>query len=104
MNPAISSFPSFRTAAITSIQGIAALGKGLRINQAEIKTALDNDIPTATDTQEIAAGKLTNVRGMLDNVERAVLGQPRVGPTRRFGQPSGQTVERGPDGKLRLAR
>ena len=74
-NPDISSFQAYRTAAIQIIQALAGLGKGLRINQAEINAALKNDIPTITDTLPTAQKKLGVLLGMLGHVETAVLGQ-----------------------------
>lgn len=74
-NASIPSFKSYRTAAINVIQAIAGLGKGLRINQAEINAALAYDIPTIRDTRDVAVMKLANLSSMLNNVERAALGQ-----------------------------
>ena len=73
-NPEIAGFKAYRTAAINAIQAIAGLGTGLRINQAEIQAALKNDIPTITDTKDVARVKLNNLRNMLDHVEESAVG------------------------------
>lgn len=75
-DPVLSSYPAIRTAAIQFIQTIAGLGKGLRINQAEIQAALRFDIPTVTDPQDVAEGKLKLLETMINHVERAASGQP----------------------------
>ena len=75
-NPVLASYPAIRTAAIQFIQTIAGLGKGLRINQAEIQAALKFDIPEVTDTQDVANDKLNLLQSMVNHVERAALGLP----------------------------
>jgi hypothetical protein len=73
--PEIRAYRAYRTSAIQIIQAIAGLGKGLRINQAEINAALKFDMPEITDTQDVAREKLAILNEMLDHVERAALGQ-----------------------------
>ena len=42
----------------------------MRINQAEINLAVQNDIPRITDTVGTATQKMANVKTMLDNAEK----------------------------------
>jgi len=72
----LAAYPAIRTAAIKTIQAIASLGKGLRINQAEINAAMNFDYPRITDNQETAQNKLDILSTMLDHVERAAMGTP----------------------------
>lgn len=62
-------FAAWRTAAIKNLRATAGSG-GLRINQAEIELAVQNDIPRITDTVSAARQKMDNVRTMLDNAEK----------------------------------
>lgn len=75
----VAAFPSYRTAAINIIQSLASLGPGLRINQAEINSALKYDIPNITDTRAVAQEKLKNLRTMLTHVEDSLLGRASAG-------------------------
>lgn len=72
----LAAYPATRTAAIKTIQALASLGKGLRINQAEIKAAQEFDFPRDTDTQEVANKKFKILGMMLGHIEDAILGNP----------------------------
>lgn len=65
-------FASWRTAAIQTLRATAG-SKGLRINQAEIAMAIENDIPKLTDTLGTAQQKLKNIETMLENAEQSIL-------------------------------
>lgn len=73
-NDSISSFNAYRSAAIQSLRAMAG-SKGLRINAAEIQTAMDNDIPKVNDTYATAQAKIEKVNSMLDSQERGLFGQ-----------------------------
>lgn len=68
----IAAFNSWRTAAINTLRATAG-SKGLRINQAEIDSAMKNDIPNITDTVGVALQKYANINKLLDNQEDPVL-------------------------------
>jgi hypothetical protein len=72
----LSGYPAYRTAAIKTIQTLAALGKGLRINQAEIAAAQNFDYPRIDDNQATAKEKFRILGLMLDHMEKAALGHP----------------------------
>lgn len=80
----IAAYNSWRTAAIQTLRATAG-SKGLRINQAEIAQAIENDIPKLTDTVGVAQQKLKNINTLLDNAEGSVV-------VRNRAQPSGITV------------
>lgn len=67
-----SSFDTNNLTAIKLIQGMAAGGKGLRITQPEINTAIAN-MPKLTDTITTARAKLARVGQILDNAESPIL-------------------------------
>jgi hypothetical protein len=71
----VSGYKAYRTAAIASIQAIATLGPGLRINQAEINAAMKYDIPTEFDTDAVALEKISVFNEMLDHAEKTLLGE-----------------------------
>lgn len=94
----ISSFKSWRTAAINSIQALAGgQGSGLRINQAEINAATQNDIPNITDTMEVGKQKIANLTAQLNSWESEML-KPTVGQA--AAQSSGMMTS--PDGKQQV--
>lgn len=64
---------ALRAAAIQALRATAG-AKGLRINQAEIALAVQNDIPAITDTVGVALRKLQLVKGMIDSAEQSTLG------------------------------
>lgn len=71
----VGSFKAWRTAAINSVQALAGgQGSGLRINQAEINAAMENDIPTISDTIPVGEAKMENLKKQLDNWEEILLG------------------------------
>lgn len=76
-DPEISSFKTWRSAAIEAMRAMAG-SKGLRINQAEIQTAMNNDIPTIYDTIDTARMKLERVNEQLNSWENSILA-PTVG-------------------------
>lgn len=74
-NPDINAFQAWRTAIINNIQALAGgAGSGLRINQAEIDTALENDLPTIADTVQVAQRKLDTLRTQLQTWKGILLG------------------------------
>lgn len=73
---ALAGYPATRTAAIQTIQALASLGHGLRINQAEIKAAQNFDYPRIDDTQATAREKFRILSMMLQHIEDQVLGKP----------------------------
>lgn len=72
----LAGYPATRTAAIKTIQALASLGTGLRINQAEIKAAQDFDYPRIDDSQGTAKYKFKILDMMLGHIEGALLGRP----------------------------
>jgi hypothetical protein len=71
-DPEMAAVGTFRNAAIQSMRAVAG-AKGLRINQAEIEMAIDNDIPKLTDTLPVAQAKLKNLQQFLENNEQSML-------------------------------
>lgn len=69
----MASVGTLRTAAIQALRATAG-SKGLRINEAEIRAAVENDIPKITDTIKVALTKMQIVSKMLDAAENATLG------------------------------
>jgi len=76
----IATFQVYRDAAIKIIQSLAGgTGSGLRLNQAEINTAITN-IPTINDNYETAAKKLQLVNSLLDSkVDTLFPNSPKTG-------------------------
>lgn len=62
-----------RSAAISAVQTIASLGKGFRLNKAEIDAMADFDFPKVTDSREVALGKLEVLREMVAHVENIAI-------------------------------
>lgn len=75
-NDQIAAYNSWRTAAIQTLRATAG-SKGLRINQAEIAQAIENDIPKLTDTVGVAQQKLKNINTLLDNAEGSIVVRDR---------------------------
>lgn len=69
----LGSYNTFKESAIKAIQALAAGGTGLRINQSEIQTMMDN-IPSYNDTKGVAQGKLAKLNSMLTNNEKGIIG------------------------------
>jgi len=93
----IGSFNSWRTAAINSIQALAGgMGSGLRINQAEINAAMENDIPRKGDTIAVGHAKMDNLKKQLDSWEEILLGTKGAN-SNSSENTQGQTVT-APDG------
>jgi hypothetical protein len=81
LDPRVSAFSAWRSAAIQSLRAMAG-SKGLRINQAEIKLATENDLPKITDTQDVARKKIETVLKQLTAAENAALYKGNVkGPS-----------------------
>ena len=79
-NTDISSFNSWRTAIINNVQALAGgSGSGLRINQAEINTAMENDLPVITDTLPVAQNKIANLKSQLASWQGELLGTSNGG-------------------------
>jgi hypothetical protein len=83
-NDQIAAFNTWRTSAIQTLRATAG-SKGLRINQAEIAQAIENDIPKLTDTVGVAQQKLKNIETMLENGERSILTRDRSVPAPMTG-------------------
>ncbi len=78
-NSDVKSFNSWRTAVINNVQALAGgQGSGLRINQAEIDSALKNDLPVITgpnaDTPDSASKKIGNLESQLNTWSKQLLG------------------------------
>lgn len=87
-NAGVASFNAWRTAVINNVQALAGgSGSGLRINQAEIDTALKNDLPNiqglGADTMASAQAKLDRLKDQLDSWRLTILdkGNANVGNT-----------------------
>lgn len=78
-NDQIAAFNSWRAAAINTLRATAG-SKGLRINQAEIALAIENDIPKLTDTAGTAQQKIKNITTLLNNAEAPILVRDRSVP------------------------
>jgi hypothetical protein len=76
-HPELGAYGAWRTAAIQQVQALAEPGMGLRINQAEINAAMENDIPQITDDAATGAQRLKNLFTMLNNKERDALTRDR---------------------------
>lgn len=85
-------FNSWRTAAIQTLRATAG-AKGLRINQAEIAQAIENDIPKLTDTIGTAQQKVKNINTMLDNAEKSILIRDRSAAAPTSGTIEGVTYK-----------
>ncbi len=87
-DPDLASWGTYRNDAITALIAIAGgAGSGLRVNQAEIKLSVENDIPEITDTQDTAKAKMSKILHMLDNQERNILGEPAPSSPSAEGDP-----------------
>lgn len=89
----IKDYNAYRTAIINSVQALAGgAGSGLRINAAEIKAAMDNDLPVISgpspDTVASAKGKLDKLAKQLDNWEHILVGNAKANQT-----PGGGVIE-----------
>lgn len=78
-NADIKSFQAWRTAVINNVQALAGgAGSGLRINQAEIDTALKNDLPvltgTGADNLSTALAKIGKLNSQMDVWSKQLLG------------------------------
>ena len=67
-DPTLGGFRTWRGSAIRALRAAAGSG-GLRLNQAEINLAVQNDIPSEGDTYDTAFQKLVNLTEMLDSAE-----------------------------------
>jgi len=79
-NSDISAFNAWRSAVINNVQALAGgAGSGLRINQAEIDTALKNDLPEITDTAATAQSKIATLKSQLTTWKTVIFGsQPQA--------------------------
>lgn len=94
-NPQIAAWNTHRIAAISQLVALAGgMGSGLRINQAEIHMAIQNDIPKVTDTQAVATQKFKNIRDMLQRAEEGILVRSR-GPNGQASTPSAASPAKG---------
>ncbi len=109
-NDQLGAFNSWRTAAINTLRATAG-SKGLRINQAEILAATENDIPQITDTLGVAQQKYNNIMTLLGNAEKAILVSDRstFNPNSTSGVktgtlPDGTAVTQNADGSITDAK
>lgn len=73
-NPDIGGYNAWRTSVINNVQALAGgQGSGLRITNAEISTALNNDLPLKTDNLPTALAKLNTLRTQLDTWRNVIL-------------------------------
>jgi hypothetical protein len=93
----LGAFGSWRTAAINTLRATAG-SKGLRINQAEIAAAVENDIPKITDTVGVAQQKFNNIKVLLDNAEKSMLVRNRSS----LSTSAGTTQMEGPGGTFNV--
>jgi hypothetical protein len=97
-NADVGSFQAWRTAAINSIQALAGgSGSGVRINQAEINAAMENDIPSMGDTIAQANAKVQVLNNQLNNWENEILNTTGSTGTGATGSSSTETYTT-PDG------
>lgn len=101
-SPQRAAFDAWRGAAVRNFRAVAG-SKGLRMNEAEIKLAVENDIPKITDTYEVGLAKMRNVQTMLDNAESPILNSKWGGNGGAGASGSGSGIVewvRGPNGQL----
>jgi len=90
---AAAAYGSWRTQAIKTLQALAGgMGSGLRINGAEIKLSLENDIPKPTDTVEVAAQKLSHIFTLLNNHQAMNLTNDRSALNPAINPPKSQKM------------
>lgn len=87
---AVKSYNAWRTAIINNVQALAGgQGSGLRINQAEIDAAMQNDLPVITghnaDSIQSAAHKLAILNSQLDTWQTQLLGGGNTAATTAAG-------------------
>lgn len=75
----LAAFMTWRGTAIATLRALAG-SKGLRLNQAEINMAIQNDIPQVTDTVGVAQKKISNIKKALGNAENAITQRDRSAP------------------------
>jgi hypothetical protein len=100
-NEDIRSFNAWRTAVINNVQALAGgAGSGLRINQAEIDTALKNDLPVISgigaDTVKSATAKLDRLKEQLDSWRGTILDKGNTAGSGGGG--SGDALDKALDG------
>ena len=97
----VAAYGAWRNSAIKVLRA-AAGAKGLRINQAEINMALQNDIPSMNDNVQVALQKINNIDKQLQNVSTALLVNNRSGllPGVLGGDGKGGGVGAGGGGKF----
>lgn len=96
-NADIKAFSAWRTAVINNVQALAGgQGSGLRINQAEIDTALQNDLPVITgpnaDNLATAQKKIANLNTQLDTWSKQILGGGNQSSTSAPSVTAGSTI------------
>jgi hypothetical protein len=106
-DPDFGAIGTYRNAAIQAMRAVAG-AKGLRINKAEVQLAIDNDIPSLTDTLPVAQAKLRNMDAFLNDSENSLLVKNRESlgkggkETKSATQPVSGTKEAGkiPEGAI----
>lgn len=84
-------YRTWRASAIRALRAAAGSG-GLRLNQAEIALAVQNDIPDEMDTYDTAAQKIQNLADMLDSAEDPLTVSDWRTLTPRGGHPPGKPL------------
>lgn len=84
IDPDLAITGSFIGPAISSLRAMAG-ARNFRITQAEINAAIDNFVPKATDTIDVAKKKLATIDGFLADKEKIALGNKGTGQTRNVG-------------------
>lgn len=97
-NADVKSFNAWRTAIINNVQALAGgAGSGLRINKAEIDSAMQNDLPVITganaDNLSTAQAKLAKLNFQLDTWNKQILGGGNTANTHI--PPVGTVIESG---------
>jgi hypothetical protein len=73
----LAAFNSWRAGAIQAVQALVERGMGFRLNQAEIKLIMENDMPQITDTVGVAQQRVANVMKLIESKENSALVRDR---------------------------
>lgn len=94
LKPALAAWGAWRAQAIAQLRA-AAGSKGLRINEAEIRNAVENDVPKPDDTVGTAMTRLAIMRRIIQNQEASLFhdrGKTDPAPQIPMLSPDGMTV------------
>jgi len=76
-DPAIASYPALQLAAINNVLAQVPPGHGFRLNEAEIKRSLANDLPKDTDSWPVAQRKIEHQQKMIENLRNTIVVRDR---------------------------